>query len=190
MNELQRLKGRDPQLWRCVLQEHMPQLLGYTTRMVGGRSQAEDIVQSALANVLASIDGFEGRCSIKSWLFRAVHNKAVDHLRERRRWVHAPDGDVGEDWFDKSGRWASPPQEWHRSADAQLDAKAKLAVVRCEIDKLPHLYRQVILLKDVHQNDNREIARMLELSPGNLRIRLHRARKALRIAVDHALGED
>ena len=187
MTDLAKLKTKDSQQWRRVLQEHTPRLLGYATRMVGSRSQAEDVVQSALVGVISNIDNFDGRCSIKSWLFRAVRNRAIDVIRDQKRWVSPPDDDPSEDWFNEQGRWAPPPGAWDGSPDARLDAKHQLERVRSQIDTLPHHYREVILLKDVHQLENTEIAEVLELSAGNLRIRLHRARKALRAAVDAAI---
>ena len=188
MNQIELLRARDPVVWQGVLKEHSPRLIGYATRMMGNRSDAEDVVQRALIGVLDTIERFEGRCSIKSWLFRAVHNRAIDTLREKRRWVMQNDEAIDEGWFDPKGHWIQSSSDWEGSLDARLDAKAMLKLVHELIDALPHQYREVILLKDVQQLETAHISEILDISPGNLRIRLHRARKVLRASVDTALG--
>ena len=119
------IKAGDGDAWREVMGQYGPMLLGYAAGMVKDRARAEDVIQDALVAVMVSIAQFQGRCSLKSWLFRAVHNKAIDALRRDKRYVHVEDSEAVE-WghlFDSNGAWRSPPAVWGGSADARIDAK-------------------------------------------------------------------
>jgi len=184
-----RLQQGDAKAWKEALDDHGPQLLGYATRLLGNRSNAEEVVQDALVSVYKSIGSFEGRCSLKSWLFRAVHNKAIDDLRRRDRYVDHEGEDPDEGCFDDDGRWSKTCPDWEAIVGERLDARALVDLVRRELDGLPHKYREVLLLREVHGLDASEVCETLDISPGNLRIRIHRARKALRAAVEGALAQ-
>ena len=184
-----RLKAGDHAAWRSVLEEHGPALLGYARRLTGDEARAEEVVQEALVAVYKAIDSFEGRGSFRGWLFRAVHNKAIDDIRSRKRYVDAEPGDPDHGCFGPDGHWARPCPDWEEILGARLDAKALLPQVRAEVDKLPHSHREVLLLKEVHGLSTEEICETLDITAGNLRIRLHRARKALRAAVGKVIEE-
>lgn len=180
--QVEALKSGEALAWKELLVRHGPGLLGFATRMLGDRATAEEIVQDSLVNIYHTIDRFEGRCSIKSWLFRAVYNNAVDEIRRRKRYV-----DVGEEglenYFNQAGRWINDCPGWDGIAAKQMDDKRLLNRVREQMDKLPHAHREILLLKEVEGLDTAEICAALNISTGNLRIRLHRARTALRAAV-------
>lgn len=178
---LQRLQARDRATWTAVLSEHGPHLVGFAARMLGERGRAEDVVQGALLAVMEGIDRYEGRTSIKSWLYRAVHFRALDDLRSRRHLVDLPDEHPDGGRFGPDGAWAAPVDAWR--AEEELDAHRMLVLVRSAMDTLPHAYREILLLRETHGMNHAELAETLELSPGNTRIRLHRARQALRVAV-------
>lgn len=168
--------------WKEILALHGPALLNYAIRMLGDRGTAEEILQDSLVNIYHTIDRFEGRCSIKSWLFRAVHNSAIDEIRRRKRYV-----DVGDEaldrYFNEAGRWMNDCPGWDGFAAKQMDEKRLLNLVQEQMDHLPHAHREVLLLKEVEGLNTAEICAALDISPGNLRIRIHRARAALRAAV-------
>lgn len=183
------LRAPDKNAWSELLRHHGPALQGYATRLLGNRASAEEVVQEALLGVFRNIDSFEGRSSIKSWLFKAVHNRAIDELRRRKRFVYGSDEDPDKDLFNADGKWADPPSSWEDALGAQLDARQLVEIVRKELDTLPHAHREVLLLKEVDGMNTHDICDTLDISPGNLRIRLHRARKVLRAAVDRTLKE-
>ena len=158
-------------------------LLGYATRMLKSRSLAEDVVQDALTSAWRKFDMYDGRAPLKSWLCRIVRNRAIDELRRRRRFVDLPEDDPEASYFDAAGNWAGGCPHWTGGAEEKLDAARRLEVVRAAMDRLPHHYREVLLLKEVHGFSSPEICAALDISQGNLRIRLHRARKALRADV-------
>ncbi len=179
-DDVDALKAGDPAAWQRTLTLHGPRLLDYATGMLGDRAAAEDVVQSSMIRVYRGFSRFEGRCSVKSWLFRAVHNRAIDELRFRKRFV-----DVGEDpdarYFDNQGRWARPCSTWDPSE--QAGSRELLRMVRAEIERLPHDLRDVLLMVEVQGLPRSEVCDILGITSGNLRVRLHRARRNLRAAL-------
>ncbi len=106
---LESLRNGDQKAWREVLERYGPMLIGYATRLLKSRDRAEEVVQEAIVSVHGGLERFEGRCSLKSWLFRAVHNKAIDELRRSGRFVSPPDDENGrwEERFTDRGGWAA-----------------------------------------------------------------------------------
>lgn len=187
--QVEALKSGSSKAWRETLALYGPRLLAYAIRMLGDKTMAEEIVQDALVNVYKSIDRFDGRCSIKSWLYRAVRNRAIDEIRHQKRFV-----DIGDDpensYFDDAGNWQADSMGWDGNAARQLDNRNLLRLVHQEINNLPHAHREVLLLKEVEGLEKDEICSALEISSGNLRIRIHRARSALKKAVDQKLNKE
>lgn len=179
------LRRNDAAAWRALMEEYVPRLTAYAQRMVKERSLAEEIVQEAIVAVHAGFANFEGRCSLKSWLYRAVHNKAIDELRRAKRFVEvdeqAEDG-AWESRFDQR-HWRVPPGQWEGGTGAQIDARRVLDAVDRTLPTLPHLHREVLLMKEVHGLDADEICEALGISAANLRVCLFRARRALRDVV-------
>ncbi len=183
------LRAGDQDAWRQTLQANLPALIGYATRMTGDRASGEEVVQEALVTVYKGLSAFEGRCSLRSWMFKAVRSRALDELRRRGRVVLSPHGDPLEDAFDGRGRWREEPPELGSDLDSRIDAQRALAQVRRQVDRLPHDLREVFLLREVQGLDSSEICAALEITPQNLRTRLHRARKQLRAQVVRAIQE-
>lgn len=186
--KLRTLKAGSPEAWRELFSCHGPRLLAYAARMLGDQGAAEEVLQDSLVNIYKNIDQFDGRCSIKSWLYRAVHNSAIDEIRRRKRYVDARQ-DALENYFNEAGRWRQDCPGWDGLAAKQLDERRLLRVVEQEINHLPHTHREVLLLKEVEGLDAQEICDSLNIAPGNFRIRIHRARVALRAAVVRVMGE-
>ncbi len=189
-DQIAALKSGDSEVWREVFARNGPGLIAYARRMLSDHGLAEDVVQEALINVYRTIDMFDGRCSIKSWLYRAVRNKSIDEIRRLKRYV-----DVGDDpengYFKESdGHWQDDCNEWDGRAARELEHKRLLRIVHDEINNLPHAYREVLLLKEVEGLEPGEICAALDISAGNLRIKIHRARSALRAAVRSKLNKE
>ncbi len=177
------LREGDAAAWRELFAHCGPTLLGYATRMLNSRSLADDVVQDALVAAYRNIGRYDGRASLKTWMCRIVRNRAIDELRKTSRFVDLPDDDPEASYFDAGGRWSGGCPAWSSRAEEALDASRRLDEVRTALDRLPHRWREVLLLKEVHGFSSAEICAALEIEPGNLRIRIHRARKALRAAV-------
>lgn len=186
---LDSLRKGENKAYRNVLKQYGPMLLGYAVRLVGNRDDAEEVVQEAIVSIYASIERFEGQCSLRSWLFRIVHHKAVDHLRKNSRFVHAPanDDEPLGDYFTKQGSWNQPPNQWENSLEAQVNARQMLEIIRKQMDSLPHNYRQILLMREVYKLETEEICNALKITPVHARVMLHRARQALYKSVDQFL---
>lgn len=186
---IQALQRGDNEAYSQVLRQYGPMLLGYAARLVGNRDDAEEVVQEAIVSIYKSIERFKGECSIRSWLFRIVHHKAVDHLRKNARFVRSPNNDDEPmaEYFTKKGRWNAPVFEWDNSPEAHVNARQMLAIVRKQLDNLPHNYRDMLLMREVYKLDTTEICNALDITPVHARVMLHRARQALYKAVDQFL---
>ena len=175
--------------FREVLNRYGPALLGYAKRLVGDRDEAEEVVQDAIVAILHHIERFEGRCSIRSWLFRIVHHKAIDHLRRTSRFVKSPDQEPYAEAFETGGHWRDTPASWGRNPESQADARKMLELIRDLIEQLPNNYKEIIMLREIYQMDTQEICNVLEVSSVHARVMLHRARQALYKLLEQALQE-
>ena len=160
---------------------------------------AEDAVQEAWLGVLRGIEGFEGRASVKSWIFRiAVYCARTRRARDGRLVPMSSLEDDGEDGpavdpdrFQPEGaryanNWSRPPEAW---TDERLDAAETAGLVKAEIERLPPNQRTVVTLRDVEGLDSAEVCAILGISEGNQRVLLHRARSKVRAAMERHMKE-
>jgi RNA polymerase sigma-70 factor (ECF subfamily) len=146
---------------------------------------ADEVVQEAWLGVLRGLDRFEGRASLKTWIYRIVANVARTRgVREARSTPFSSEPSVDPDRFLPDGHWASPPEPWH----TLLEAEAR-AIVDRAIEELPPQQQQVIALRDVEGWSSDEVCNVLELSETNQRVLLHRARSKVRSALEDYLRE-
>jgi RNA polymerase sigma-70 factor (ECF subfamily) len=169
---------------------------------VGDRATAEEVVQDAWLGVLRQLDRFEGRSSLKTWILRITSNRAKTRaIRERRTLPFSalPGGDADADeplvepdrflpaghrW---AGHWASPPASWREVPEDLLLSRETMREVERAVDRLPPAQRAVLVLRDVEGLSAAEACRLLELSEGNQRVLLHRARSKVRAALERHL---
>lgn len=155
---------------------------------------AEEVVQETWLAVLEGIARFEGRSPLRSWIFRILANRARTRAqREARTQPFSSmeeEGDgptvdparfLPDDHPQWPGHWSAAPSPW---ADARLMAGETLALAQRAIDALPSRQKQVILLRDVEGCSPEEVCEALGLSDGNQRVLLHRARAAVRAALE------
>lgn len=173
------LRAGEDWAYREVLHRYGPLLMGYAKRLVGDRDEAEEVVQDTVVAILQHIERFEGRCSIRSWLFRIVHHKSIDYLRRTARFVKAPEEDPYADAFDRGGHWKETPASWGRDPEAQAGARQILHKIRDVIDQLPSNYKEMIMLREIYQMETQEICNVLGITSVHARVMLHRARQAL-----------
>lgn len=159
-----------------------PRMLATAARIVG-RAEAEDVVQDAFLSAFKAIDDFKHDAKIATWLHRIVINAALMRLRRRRaRPEEAIDALLPE--FDAKGHYIEATIDWAASADVALEKRETRALVRRKIEELPDAYREVFVLRDVEELDTEEVARLLGISEGAVKVRLHRARQALRTLLE------
>ena len=186
---LGRLRAGDEEAFVMLVGRYQQPMLRLACSMVPSRALAEEAVQDTWMGVVRGVQGFEGRSSFKTWLFRILVNRARSLGTAEQRYVPVdPAPAVDPRRFDAAGAWAEPVEPWADASDARLDAAAWAPVIRAALDDLPPRQRQVVLLRDVEGLSGPEVSAVLDISPGNQRLLLHRARNRLREAVSAAGG--
>ena len=181
---VKRLRQGDPEAFETLVRTHSGRLLSVARRFLPNEQDAQDAVQDAFMRAFRAIDGFQERAQLRTWLHRIVVNSALMKLRERRRKHEEPIDDLLPT-FVPDGHQATAPGEW---SDAILERKEMASVVRDAISRLPEHYRTVLLLRDIEERDTAETAELLETTPNAVKVRLHRARQALRTLLDREFG--
>lgn len=160
-----------------------PRLLAVARRIVGNEEDARDTVQDAFISAFKALDRFAGDAKLSTWLHRIVVNTALMRLRTRKRRPEEP-LDSLLPAFKDDGHQQHEPVEWRDGADVALERNETRAFVRAQIDRLSETYRTVLLLRDIEELSTPEVARALGISENAVKIRLHRARQALRALLD------
>jgi RNA polymerase sigma-70 factor, ECF subfamily len=193
---VERLRARDENAFMELIRELNPSLLRVARMFVPTAAVAEDVVQETWLAVLNGIDRFEGRSSLKTWIFRILTNTAKTRGERERRSVpfsalDTEDGGyepaVERSRFTGTGHWAVLPRAW---PEDKLLAAETLAVIEHAIERLPQTQRTVITLRDVEGWTADEVRNALELSETNQRVLLHRARAKVRNALEQYLSEE
>jgi RNA polymerase sigma-70 factor (ECF subfamily) len=188
---VERLRNRDEQAFVELVDRYAASMLRVAMSFVRTRAVAEEVVQDAWIGVLRGIDRFEGRSSLKTWLFRIVVNTAKTRGEREARSVPftavldepavEPERFLGADHPFYPGGWSSPPRGW---PEAKLEAREVRDVIDGVIAELPSQQRQVITLRDVVGCDAEETCNALGLTEVHQRVLLHRARSRVRRAVE------
>jgi RNA polymerase sigma-70 factor (ECF subfamily) len=201
---IEALRSGDEQAFTALVRRHHPAMVRVALLYVRTRAVAEEVVQDTWIGVLRGIDRFEGRSSLKTWIFHILVNTARTRATREARtvpfssYVDPSDGAV-EPSVDPArflppdhpqwpGHWASPPADWRDLPEAHLLSTETLSVVRAAIDDLPAAQRQVITLRDLGGWDSREVCAVMGISEGNQRVLLHRARSKVRRVLEGHLA--
>ena len=194
------LRAGDEAAFRELIRMYGGGMLRVAQMYVSSRAVAEEVVQEAWLGVLKGIERFEGRSSLKTWLFRIVANTAKTRgVREARSLPFSSFADdegeatVSPDRFLGSGErfaghWYVPPSNWARLPEGSLLAAETMDVVQRAIDRLPPAQRSVLTLRDVEGLEADEVCNALDLTETNQRVLLHRARAKVRAALEEYLG--
>jgi RNA polymerase sigma-70 factor (ECF subfamily) len=190
------LRAGDEAAFAALMRMHGVSMLRVAQMYVSTRAVAEEVVQEAWLGVLKGIDRFEGRSSLKTWLFRILVNTAKTRgIREARSLpFSALADDVGEgavpvDRFLGAGErfpghWAVPPASWAGIPEERLLSAETMDVVRRTIGLLPPAQKTVLTLRDVEGFSAEEVCNALDVTETNGRVLLHRARAKVRAALE------
>jgi len=181
------LRDGDERAFMEIVEAYTPGMRRLALSLVRTPALADDVVQEAWLGVLRGIDRFEGRSSLKTWIYRIVANTARTRaVREARTTpfstFEADDGPSVDPSRFVDGEWASPPEPWREVLDRELRD-----VVDRAIAELPPQQRQVIELRDVQGWSSEDVRNVLDLSEVNQRVLLHRARSRVRTALEEYL---
>ena len=198
------LRAGDERVFEALVAELGPSMLRIARMYVSSRAVAEEVVQEAWLGVLTGIGRFEGRSSLKTWIFRILTNRAKTRGEREGRSLPfssfgpAEAGDdepaVDADRFHSSGRyeghWTSAPSRWSELPENRLVGKETIGVAQDAIAALPEMQRTVITMRDIDGFDSEEVRNVLGLSVSNQRVLLHRARAKVRQALEAYLEGD
>ena len=196
---LARLRAGDERAFEALVERHYPTMLAVARHYVKTRAVAEEVVQEAWLGGLNGLDRFEGRSSLRTWILRILVNIAKTRgVREARSIPFAslaPEGDepaVAPERFRSAddpfpGHWRAYPGNWQRLPEEALADRETLDVVLATIHQLPAPQRIVITMRDIQGCDPDEVCEALDVSEGNQRVLLHRARSKVRSALERHL---
>jgi RNA polymerase sigma-70 factor, ECF subfamily len=175
--DIARLRAREPDLLGQVVREHAKTLFRAARGMGLTETAAEDLVLDVFITFLETLDRFEGRSQLRTWLFGILHRKILEFRREQAvDQRHDPIDDVFESRFDTQGRWVRPPMDLQRVLESQEAGK----LIQSCLGELPPTQRSVFALREVEELDTTEICKILDISVTNLGVLMHRARARLR----------
>lgn len=148
-------------------------------RFLGDQEETRDCVQDACISIVENIDRFEGRSALSTWVHRIVANSALTRLRHRRTRAETKLEEYMPK-YDRDGYLIWPADHVVQSLDRLLEDEQMAREVRDAIDTLPGDHRDVVMLRDVEGYSTAETAEILGITPGAAKVRLHRARSALK----------
>ncbi len=173
------LRAGDDAAFEQVVRTYGGRLLAVARRIVNSEEDARDAVQDAFLNAFRSLDRFQGHAKLSTWLHRIVVNAALMKLRTRKRKPEQSIEGLLPSFLD-DGHHEERFQSWDEPVDKLMERAENRELVRKQIDLLPEGYRTVLVLRDIEGLDTEESAKVLGLSVNATKIRLHRARQALR----------
>lgn len=196
---LEALRAGDESAYAELVRAYDPPLLRVARIYVPSRTAAEEVVQETWEAVLNGIDRFEGRSSLKTWVFSILANRAKTRAKRDRRTIpfseleptRVPEAALEPERFRSPddprwpGHWAIPPQPWPEDRLLAAETRNRLAEA---IEQLPAGQRAVISLRDVEGWSAEEVCNALGVTETNQRVLLHRARSKVRTALEDYLG--
>ncbi len=201
---VQALRNGDEAAFTSLIERFHNPLRRLARAYVPSEAVAEEVVQETWMAVLQGLTHFEGRSSLKTWIFRILTNRAKTRGQRENRYVSfsyaANQSDQEEDMgmeperFHTSGHltghWVIPPTTWDENTPERLLlSKESLAQLKQAIQTLPANQRQVIILRDIEEIDSEEVCQFLNITQTNQRVLLHRARSKVRFALNHYLQD-
>lgn len=193
------LRAGDEVAFAALLDQYHLSMVRLATHHVRSRAVAEDVVQETWIGVLRGLDRFEGRSSLKTWLFSILMNQArrrgaregrsVPFSALARAETESNEPAVGPEWFRPEGEawagyWSSYPSDWRETPEDRLLSSEVRTRINLALESLPPAQREVMTLRDVEGWSAEEVCNVLELTRTNQRVLLHRARSKVRRAIE------
>ena len=180
------LRAGSDEAFETLVRRYAGRLLRVARRFLRNEEDARDAVQDAFVSAFRSIQKFEAGSKLSTWLHRIVVNSALMKLRTQRR---HPEEDIETllPRFAADGHQVEPSVDWSPSAEDLVERGEMRELVRRSIDELPDSYRVVLLMRDIEELSTDETARALGITATAVKVRLHRARQALRTVLDREL---
>ncbi|MEO5761004.1 MAG: sigma-70 family RNA polymerase sigma factor [Vicinamibacteria bacterium] len=185
---LQALRSGQDEAFERLVRIHSGRMLSVCRRILRNDEEAKDAVQEAFVSAFRGLKNFEGTSQLGTWLHRIAVNASLMRLRSRKRRPEESIDDF-QPTFKDDGHARIEPRDWSPSAEQLVQSRETRDFVRGCIDQLPDAYRVVLLLRDIEEHDTAEAAEILGVTDGVVKVRLHRARHALRRLLADRFGE-
>ena len=178
-----RLWAGEDSAFEELVRTYTARLLAVARRILGSPEEAKDVVQETFLAAFQSLDRFRGEANLGTWLSRIAVNQCLMKLRSRRR---RPEQSIEDllPTFLPDGHQVRESALWEVSMDTVVERNEIHLLVRRAIDRLPASYRTVLLLRDIEELSTEEVAGMLGVTSNTIKVRLHRARQALRTLLE------
>ena len=198
---VERLRAGDETTFMMLVELHQAAMLRIARMYVSSHAVAEEVVQEAWLGIVKGLEGFEGRSSLRTWMYRIVANVAKTRGQREGRSVPfsslAGDDEtsaVDPEWFQGAGDrfpggWRAFPDDWRGIPEDRLIGHETLQHIGRAIDRLPPMQAEVLRLRDVLGWSSEEVRNALDLTETNQRVLLHRARTRVRRELDTYLSE-
>jgi RNA polymerase sigma-70 factor (ECF subfamily) len=189
---LERLRAGDEETFVALIGQHHQVMIRLARSYVPSQSVAEEVVQETWLAALRGLPSFEGRSSVKTWLYAILLNQArAAGLKEHRQIpIEDPERTLDKGRFNRDGSWSYPPVPWADEVEDRVRAQRMTKSIRVAIDQLPSPQRDVLTLRDVEGLTAADACQILGLREGHQRVLLHRARSRLRNVLEAEFGED
>jgi RNA polymerase sigma-70 factor (ECF subfamily) len=181
------LRAGSPGAYERLVRTHGGRMLAVARRLLSSEEDARDAVQEAFLNAFRNIHRFESQALLSTWLHRIVVNVSLMKLRSRKR---RPEESLDHllPAFRDDGHFMERFESGAEPADARLAREEEQAAVRAAIDELPEHSRTILLLRDIEGMSTQDVAEQLGITPNAVKLRLHRARQALRTLLAPRMG--
>jgi RNA polymerase sigma-70 factor, ECF subfamily len=184
---LAQLRAGDEDAFEDVVNRYGGRMLATARRFLNNEHDAQEAVQEAFTSAFRALDRFKGDAMLSTWLHRIVVNAALVQLRSKRRRGERTIEELLPR-FDQYGEWIDDPVTWTDARETILERRDSREMVRRCIEKLPTSYRTVLLLRDIEELDTQESARLMAVTSTTVKVRLHRARQALKTLIERELA--
>ncbi|MFO0574369.1 MAG: sigma-70 family RNA polymerase sigma factor [Polyangia bacterium] len=189
------LQARQAGAFERLIRAYGGRLLAVARRIVRDEQEAQDVVQETFLSALQAIDRFEGRSRLYTWLHRIAVHAALYKLRARKSRSELAIDDLGDllPRFLPDGHQVRDTVDWRglpdHAPDHAIERRELHALVRSCVDRLPDTYRTVLILRDLEELCTEATAEILQINEGAVKVRLHRARQALRALLEPHLAQ-
>ena len=199
------LRSGNESAFVSLIDRYHTSMLRLAMIFVPSQALAEEVVQETWLGVIQGLDRFEGRSSLKTWIFRILTNRAKTRAQRERRTVsfsslpeftgelHEPAVESERFWGpdqERPGQWVSFPRSWEEIPEERILSQETMTRIQESIDTLPPGQREVITLRDIEGCTSEEACNLLGVSEANQRVLLHRARCRVRRALERYFEEE
>lgn len=198
---LERLRMGDEEAFMMLVNDYQTMLVRLARMYLSDAHLIDEAIQETWIGVLRGLDRFEGRSSLKTWIFSILMNRAKTLAQREIRHAHLllhdeedtrstvpADRFYGANMGDMSGEWVTIPRSWEDVPEQQLLSKETMHIIHQAIQTLPTNQREVITLRDLEQLSAPEVCNVMRISESNQRVLLHRARAKVRAALERYFG--